>query len=49
MCPATEMTDEEFVEKYWYNVGFNGRVQREQADQILALCRQGETPGTWRV
>lgn len=41
--PGDEMTDEEFIEKYWYNVGFNGRVQKEQADQILALCRQGES------
>lgn len=43
--PGAEMTEEEFEEKYRYNVNFNGCLQEGQADEVLALCRQGESAG----
>lgn len=41
--PGDPMTDEEFEQKYWYNLDFNAHVPREQGRRVLALCRSGRT------
>ena len=41
--PDRPMTDTELENKYWYNLGFCGKVSQEQGKKLLALCCSGET------
>ncbi len=41
--PGDPMTREEFEQKFWYNLDFNGRVPCEQGKLLLTLCETGRT------